>query len=42
MEVGEASSPPDPLKVSEEIVEHVDYDMYDSDEFIAYHNSPTR
>ena len=42
MEVGEASSPPDPLKVSEEIVEHADSDMSDSDEFIADPNSPTR
>ena len=35
MEVGEASSPPDPLKVSEEFVEHADSDMSNSDEFIA-------
>ena len=42
MEVGEASSPPEPLKVIEEIVEHADSDMSDSDEFIAYPNSPTR
>ena len=41
MEVGEASSPPDPLKVSEEIIEHVDSDMSDSDEFIADPNIPT-
>ena len=27
VEVGEASSPPDPLKVSEEIVEHADSDV---------------
>ena len=40
MEIGEASSPPDPLKVSEEIVEHADSDMYDSDEFIGDPNSP--
>ena len=38
VEVGEASSPPEPLKVSEEIVEHADSDMSDSDEFIADHN----
>ena len=42
VEVGEASSPPKPLKVSEEIVEHVDSDMSDSDEFIAYPKIPTR
>ena len=42
VEVGEASSPPDPLKVSEEIVEHVDSNMSDSDELIAYPNIPTR
>ena len=27
VEVGEASSPPEPLKVSEEFVEHADSDM---------------
>ena len=42
VEVGEASSPPEPLNVSEDIVEHADYDMSDSDEFISYPNSPTR
>ena len=42
MEVGEASSPPDPLKVSEQIVEHDDSDMSNSDEFIADPNIPTR
>ena len=42
VEVGEASSPPDPLKVSEEFVEHADYDMSDSDEFIVDPSSPTR
>ena len=42
MEVGETSSPPKPLKVSEEFVEHADSDMSDSDEFIADPNSPTR
>jgi len=42
VEVGETSSPPEPLKVSEEFVENADSDMYGSDEFIAYPNSPTR
>ena len=42
MEVGESSSPPEPLNVSEEIVEHADSDMSDSDYFIAYPNIPTR
>ena len=42
MEVGEASSTPDPLKVSEEIIEHADSDMSDSDDFIADPNIPTR
>ena len=42
VEVGEASSPPEPLNVSEEIVEHADSDMSDSNEFIAEPNSPTR
>ena len=42
VEVGEASSPPEPLKVSEEFVEHTNSDMSDSDEFIAYPNIPTR
>ena len=42
MEVGEASSPPEPMNVSEEIVEHVDSDMSNSDEFIADPNIPTR
>ena len=36
------SSPPEPLNVSEEIVEHVDSDMYDNDDFIVDPNSPTR
>ena len=35
VEVGEASSPPEPLKVSEEFVEHAYSNMSDSDEFIA-------
>ena len=42
VEVGEASSPPEPMKVSEDIVEHADYDMSDSDEFITDPNRPTR
>ena len=42
MEVGEASSLPELLNVSEEIVEHADSDISDSDEFIADPNSPTR
>ena len=42
VEVGEASSPLEPLKVSEEIVEHADSDMSDSDEFISYPNIPIR
>ena len=42
VEVGESSSPPEPLNVSEEIVEHDDSDMSDNDDLIAYPNSPTR
>ena len=42
VEVGEASSPPEPLNVSEEIVEHAYSDMYDNYDFIAYPNIPTR
>ena len=42
MEVEESSSPPEPLNVSEEIVEHDDSDMSDNDDFIADPNSPTR
>ena len=42
VEVGESSSPPEPLNVSEEIVEHADSDMSDNDDFIAYPNIPTR
>ena len=41
VEVGESSSPPEALKVSEEFVEHADSDMSDSDEFIADPNSPS-
>ena len=40
MEVGESSSPPEPLNVSEEIVEHDDSDMSDNDDLIADPNSP--
>ena len=42
VEVGEASSPLEPLKVCEEFVEHDDSDISDSDEFIADPNIPTR
>ena len=42
MEVGESSSPPEPLNVSEEIVEFADFDMYDNDDLIAYPDSPKR
>ena len=41
MEVGESSSPPEPLNVSEEIVELADSDISDNDDLIADHNSPT-
>ena len=41
MEVGESSSPPEPLNVSEEIVEFSDSNMYNNDYLIAYPNSPT-
>ena len=42
MEVGESSSPPEPLNVSEEIVELADSDISDNDDLIADPNSPTR
>ena len=42
VEVGESSSPPQPLIVSEETNEFTDYDMSNNDELIAYPNSPTR
>ena len=42
VEVGESSSPQEPLNVSEEIVEVVDSDMSDNDDLIADTNSPTR
>ena len=42
MEVRETSSPPEPMKVSEEFVEHADSDMSNSDEFITDPKIPTR
>ena len=42
VEVGESSSPPQPLNVSKEINKFVDYDMSDNDDLIANPNSPTR
>ena len=42
VEVGESSSPPEPLNVSEEIVEFAYSDMSNNDDFISYPNSPTR
>ena len=42
VEVGESSSPPEPLNVSEEIVEFDDSDMYDNDDLISDPNSSTR
>ena len=42
MEVGEASSPPEPQEVSKEFVEHADYDFSNGDEFIADPKNPTR
>ena len=42
MEVGETSSPPEPLNVSEEINEFVDSDMSDNNDLIVDPNSPTR
>ena len=42
VEVGEASSPPEPQEVSKEFVEHADSDMSNSDEFVADPNIPTR
>ena len=42
VEVGESSSPPEPLIVSEETNEFSDSDMYDHDDLIIYPNSPTR
>ena len=42
VEVGESSSPPDPLNVSGETNEFVDSDMSDNDDLIADPDSPTR
>ena len=42
VEVGDSSSPPQPLIVSEETNEFVDSNMSDNDELIAYPNIPTR
>ena len=42
VEVGESSSSPEPLIVSEETNEFSDSDMSDNDDLIAYPNSPTR
>ena len=42
VEVGESSSPPEPLNVSEETNEFVDSDMSDNDDLISYLDSPTR
>ena len=42
VEVGESSSPPEPLNVSEEIVEFAASDIFDNDDLIADPNSPTR
>ena len=42
MEVGESSSPPEPLNVSEETNEFDDSDMYNNDDLIADPNSPSR
>ena len=42
VEVGESSSPPDPLIVSGETNEFVDSDIYYNYDLIEYPNSPTR
>ena len=42
VEVGESSSPPEPLNVSEETNEFADSDMYDSYDLIADPDIPTR
>ena len=42
VEVGESSSPPEPLNVSEETNEFVDSDMSDNDDLIVDIESPTR
>ena len=41
VEVGESSSPPEPLNVSEETNEFAYSDMSDNDELISYPNIPT-
>ena len=40
VEVGESSSPPHPLIVSEETNEFDDSHMYDNDDLITYPNTP--
>ena len=42
VEVGESSSPPDPLIVSGETNKFDDFDMSDNNDFIADPNIPTR
>ena len=42
MEVGDSSSLPEPLNVSEEIVELADSDMFDNNDLISDPNIPTR
>ena len=42
MEIGETSSPPEPLNASEEIVELDDSNMSNNYDLIADPNSPTR
>ena len=42
VEVGESSSPPEPLNVSEEIVEFADFDMSYNYYLISDPNNPTR
>ena len=41
-EIGESSSPPPPLTISEEDNKFSDYYMSDNDDLIAYPNTPTR
>ena len=42
VEVGESSSPPEPLIISEETNEFADFYMSDNDDLISYPNIPTR
>ena len=42
VEVGESSSPPEPLIVSEETNEFTDSDMSDNYDLISFPNNPTR